>query len=174
MALAILRSSPASGSPSPPSRRAATQPCGGIWDAFCAREAKGPLGALLTEAHFPVLLDLIALSRHGRGGSSGRDCKRWESLQALGANSCYRALPGPFPDLSRSLLAGARRRQLLPGRPCGAGRPRGGAAAAAGGRRLLDRPRRVRRQRIFSRKKQTRLRAMILFNATFFAMCFYC
>ena len=117
------------------------------WDAFCAREAKGPLGALLTEAHFPVLLDLIALSRHGRGGSSGRDCKRWESLQALGADSCYRALPGPFPDLSRSLLAGARRRQLLPGRPCGAGRPRGGAAAAAGGRRLLDRPRRVRRQR---------------------------
>ena len=66
------------------------------WDAFCAREAKGPLGALLTEAHFPVLLDLIALSRHGRGGSSGRDCKRWESLQALGANSCYRALPGPL------------------------------------------------------------------------------
>ena len=106
MALAILRSSPASGSPSPPSRRAATQPCGGIWDAFCAREAKGPLGALLTEAHFPVLLDLIALSRHGRGGSSGRDCKRWESLQALGASSCYAlprssgTSPGPLPELS--------------------------------------------------------------------------
>jgi len=77
------------------------------WDAFCAREAKGPLGALLTEAHFPVLLDLIALSRHGRGGSSGRDCKRWESLQALGADSCYRA-----GRAARVVLEAARLQQL--------------------------------------------------------------